>query len=79
VDFEGPSPDRQRKDLLRVFTTEGGMWTRFQRTYVDRECPYIKVDVRFRSASKEHDALLEDPDDIIEAISRPYLAWSVMD
>ena len=44
-----------------------------------KECSYIKVDVRFKAANNEHDALKEDPEDIIETISRPYLAWSVMD
>jgi hypothetical protein len=72
-------PGMRRKDLLKVFTTDGGLSNRFQRTYVHRECPYIKVDVRFRAANKELDALGEEPDDVIEAISRPYLAWGVMD
>ena len=72
-------PGMKREDLLKVFTTEGGLSTRLQRTYVYSECPYIKVDVRFKASDKEHDALVENPDDVIEAISRPYLAWSVMD
>lgn len=67
-------PGMRRKDLLTVFTTEGGLSTRFQRTYVHVECPYIKVNVRFR-ASNERNALQEDPDDIIESISQPYLDW----
>lgn len=44
-----------------------------------KECPYIKVDVRFKAANNEPDALKEEPEDIIETISRPYLAWGVMD
>jgi hypothetical protein len=70
-------PGMRRKNLLKFFTTEGGISTRFQRTYVHRECPYIKVNVRFRVARSFWFA--EDPDDIIESISQPYLAWSVMD
>jgi len=72
-------PGMRRQDLLKVFTMEGGESNRFQRTYVHKECPYIKVDVRFKAANNEHDALKEEPEDIIETISRPYLAWSVMD
>jgi hypothetical protein len=72
-------PGMKRKDLLRVLTTEGGLSTRFQRTYVYSECPYIKVNVRFRAANDEGNGLKEEPDDIIESISQPYLAWSVMD
>ena len=56
-----------------------GMSNRFQRTYVHKECQHIKVDVRFKAANTERDALKEEPADIIETISRPYLAWGVMD
>lgn len=72
-------PGMRRQDLLKVFTTEGGLSNRFQRTYVHKECPYIKVDVRFKAANNEHEALKEEPEDIIEIISRPYLAWGVAD
>jgi hypothetical protein len=72
-------PGMKRRDLLKVFTTEGGLSTRFQHTYVYSECPYIKVNVRFKSANNEGNGVDEEPDDIIESISQPYLAWSVMD
>ena len=64
-----------RSDLLKIFTTEGGISTPSQRTYVYRECPYIKVDVKFAAASPSE----EFPNDRIVKISRPYLAFSVMD
>jgi len=64
-----------RSDLLKVFTTEGGISTPSQRTYVYRECPYIKVDVKFAAASRSE----EFSNDRIVKISRPYLAFSVMD
>jgi hypothetical protein len=72
-------PGMRRKDLLTVFTTEGGISTRTQRTYVNTECPYIKVNVRFKVVSGENLTLTEDPDDIIESISQSYLAWGVID
>ena len=72
-------PGMRRKDVLKVFTTEGGLSNRLQRTYVHAECPYIKVNVRFKAANNERDVLKEDPEDIIESISQPYLAWSVSD
>jgi hypothetical protein len=72
-------PGMTRRDLLRVFTTEGGLATRLEQTYVYSECPYIKVNVRFKAANNERDSLQEEPDDIIESISQPYLAWSVAD
>jgi hypothetical protein len=72
-------PGMRRKDLLTIFTTEGGISNRFQRTYVHVECPYIKVTVRFKAVNDERNALTENPEDIIESISPPYLAWSTMD
>ena len=35
-----------RSDLMKFFMTEGGLSTTSQRTYVYRQCPYIKVGVR---------------------------------
>lgn len=72
-------PGMRRKDLLKIFTAEGGISNRFQRTYVHVDCPYIKVGVRFKAANNDRAALKEDPEDIIESISQPYLAWSVED
>jgi hypothetical protein len=65
-----------RAELLKVFTTEGGLSTRSQRTYVYRDCPYIKVDVKFKAV--DNDKYEEKPDDIITEISKPYLQWSIM-
>ena len=72
-------PGMTRGDLLRVFTTEGGLFTRTRRTYVLKQCPYIKVDVEFAATSKEPDPSSEMPDDKIARISRPYLDFSVLD
>ena len=72
-------PGMRRKDLLTEFTTEGGLSNRFQRTYVDVECYYIKVNVRFKPINGDHNVMEENPDDIIESISQPYLAGGVFD
>ena len=72
-------PGMTRKNLLRVFTTEGGVSTRTHRTYVLKGCPYIKVDVEFAAASQERDLSTELPDDRIIKISKPYLDYSVID
>lgn len=74
-----------RANLLKVFTTEGGLSTGLQRTYVYHDCPYIKVDVEFEPVgrpARDRDGrvtLEEDRRDIITKISRPYLDWSIMD
>jgi hypothetical protein len=71
-------PGMTRKDLQSIFRGEGGLSSRLHRTYVLAECPYIKVDVVFRAAKNEV-GFTERPEDVIESISRPYLALSVMD
>lgn len=64
-----------RSDLAKVYTTEGGLSTTSRQTYVYRQCPYIKVDVKFATSSRDR----ELPADKIVELSRPYLAWSVSD
>ena len=68
-----------RNDLLKVFTTEGGLSTRRSRTYVYRKCPYIKVDVEFQPVQHVDDTLTQFPEDKIVRISKPYLQWSILD
>lgn len=65
-------PGMTRSDLLRVFTSEGGLSTRTHRTYVLRQCPIIKVDVEFSIAGN-------DANDKITQISKPYLDASHFD
>src|ERR1700744_204981 len=78
-------PGMTRDALLTVFTTEGGLSTGLQRTFVSRDCPYFKVDVEFqavgRSARDEigRVTLVEDSRDIITKISPPYLQFSIKD
>lgn len=64
-----------RKDLLKVYTEEGGMSNRKQRTYVLQECPYIHVDVLFAPVGNERNVLVETLNDKIINISRPYLDY----
>jgi hypothetical protein len=74
-----------RENLLTVFTTEGGLSTALQRTFVSRDCPYFKVDVEFRAVNRPNrDAngrvtFVEDGQDVILKISRPYLQFAVAD
>jgi hypothetical protein len=72
-------PGMTRADLMRVFTTEGGMSTAAHRTFVHRRCPYIKVDVDFTPSDPKQNALEERPTDTITKISKPYLAWGIID
>jgi hypothetical protein len=66
-------PGMPRGELQLRFTTEGGLSTRRQKTYVYRDCPYIKVDVVFSQTGAT------EAEDKIVSISRPYLGYAVMD
>ena len=78
-------PGMTRKELLTVFTTEGGLSTPLRRTFVSRDCPYFKVDVEFEAVgrpgrnSEGRVTLVEGDMDRIVTISRPYLQISILD
>ena len=68
-----------RADLLKIFTTEGGISSRSWRRYVYRTCPFIKVDVEFEPVGMEKDLLHEKESDKIVKISQPFLEFTVCD
>ena len=73
-----------RAELLRVFTTEGGLSTRDTQQFVYRRCPYIKVIVNFRRPDDADDNWGAAPDeewagDTIQSISKPFLEYSIKD
>jgi hypothetical protein len=74
-----------RQTLLTVFTTEGGLSTGLQRTFVSRDCPYFKVNVEFQPVGRsDRDGdgrvtLVEGNEDIIIKLSPFYLEFKVMD
>jgi hypothetical protein len=76
-------PGMTRSDLLKVFTTEGGLSTGLHRAFVSRDCPYFKVDVDFNAVGRPNRdvegrvTLTEGSQDTIMTISRPYLEFSV--
>ena len=72
-------PGMTRAELLRVFTTEGGLRSPSKGTYASRKSPYIKVDVEFRPTRAINQRPVESPDDEIRSISRPYLAEPTID
>jgi hypothetical protein len=72
-------PGMKRKDLDAIFTTEGGIFTRTERQYVSKDCPYIKVNIRFKITDEARRGIWEDPEDVIESVSKPYLEWPIMD
>lgn len=83
--METIKPGMTRKTLLTVFTTEGGISTGLQRTYVSRDCPYFKVNVEFQAVgrpNRDEDGrvtLVEGDEDVILKISTPYLRGITVD
>ena len=69
----------KRRELDLLFTTEGGISTRHQRTYVLRECQYIKINIQFRSVPGPADRFEGSPEDVIESVSKPYLEFGHVD
>ena len=65
-------PGMTRSDVLRVFTTEGGLSTRTHQAFVLKQCPTIKVDVEFSISGSE-------AEDKITQISKPYLGYAIYD
>jgi hypothetical protein len=75
-------PGMTRKDLFRVFKEEGGLSTNTQRRYVYKDCPYIKVDVKFSpvgDTGMDQTPGTENPADKIVEISRPFLEYTISD
>ena len=72
-------PGMTRVELLKHFTTEGGISTAEHRTFVYRSCPYIKVYVDFSPSDPKLPILEERPTDTIIKISKPCLDWGVSD
>jgi hypothetical protein len=78
-------PGMSRKELAAVFTTEGGLSFRTERTYVSKDCPFFKVRVEFKTqqgSQEDHHSVTwnhESDDDVITKISDPYLQFSIMD
>lgn len=78
-EIQAIKPGMTRGQLLQVFETEGGISTRTQRRYAHRDCPFIKVNVRFDPVGSPDDKLINSNDDKIREISQPFLEWSIID
>jgi hypothetical protein len=77
-------PNKTRNDLKKSFQLNGGSYHRFECTYLYRECPFIKIDVKFKIDDvKGEDQFSKDwklsDSDIIVEISKPFLEWPTID
>lgn len=71
-------PGMHRRDLAALFHADGGL-TFFggPQRYILKECSLIKIDVQFKMSSDK--SVSENPDDVIESVSKPYLEYPFMD
>ena len=77
-------PGMTRGDLLRVFTSQGGLSTGLQETFASQDCPLFHVNVEFTAVGRPtHDkdrvTLSKSNQDLIARISTPYLAGQTID
>lgn len=78
-------PGMTREKLLTIFTTEGGLSSPLERTFVSRDCPYFKVHVEFQAVgrptrdSEGRVTSVEGSQDIILKISQPFLQLMIFD
>ena len=85
-EMETIKPGMTRADLLKVFTSEGGLPPKglqgLRRTFVSRDCPYFKIAVEFEPVARLDPrntvflTSIEDSRDIIVKVSRPYLQFA---
>ena len=71
------TPGTSRAELLKVFTTEGGLSNAGGRRFVYRHCRYIKIDVTFNLTDPNE--AREMPTDTIKTLSKPFPEWTVID
>lgn len=73
-------PDMSRAELLKVFEVEGGLQRIPPERYVLRNCPYIKVNVKFRLPGPRPLARVPlDSELKIESTSEPYVGYAIAD
>ncbi len=78
--IETIQPGMHRRDLVALFREDGGINPiNHQYRYIFKECSMIKIDVSFKPSDGTRSSQEEDPDDIIESVSRPYLQYPIMD
>lgn len=79
-EIETIQPGMHRRDLATLFRQDGGINPiGSQERYVLKECSMIKIDVSFKTPDETSPWLQENPDDVIESVSKPYLQYPVMD
>ncbi|RYG75022.1 hypothetical protein EON80_02025 [bacterium] len=72
-------PGMTGKQLLKVFTVEGGVQQIPPTRYVYRDCPMIKVDIEWKNVHQPRPTQTHKKTFVISKISKPYLEGSIVD
>jgi len=74
-------PGMPRSALTTLLMEDGGLQSFRQTRYDFRRCRYIKIDVKFKPATKANNEPIreERDDDVIVEISKPYLQYPFYD
>jgi hypothetical protein len=70
-------PGMKRKDVEKAFSEDGGLSFNGEGRYVFKECPLIKIKVKFSGVSGAKGK--ESPDDIVADVSPPYMEAPMKD
>jgi hypothetical protein len=71
-----------RRDLMKLFRAQGGIFTRTQQQFVYRKSPLIHVTVKFEAVGRPDITAPEEADigdDRIVEISRPFIENEILD
>jgi hypothetical protein len=79
TEIETIKPGQTRRDLLKLFSMDGGLTSRSVTRYLYLRCEAIKVDVTFEKVGDPTEKFPFNPDDKIITISKPYLEWPFLD
>ena len=62
----------KRKDLIKIFHQDGGVSAINQPRFVYEKCSFIKIDVKFEPVDKNKKFAVDNSEDKIVEISKPY-------
>lgn len=72
-DIEKIKVGMKRKDLDKMFFTDGGISPTNPQRFVYEQCNFIKLEVKFEFIDTSNKFPKNNPDDKISEISKPYL------
>jgi hypothetical protein len=79
-DMQSIGPGMKRADLSTLLAPESGFHVDpYHQTFVYRGSSYVKIDIAFTAADPSRQRASEDPNDVVQSVSRPYLSATVID